>query len=297
MRRQFRLDRGVLRAYLKSVPATSLGGIGYALVSQSETAIVGSMAGPQVALAYNLTRKAADVGKNLVDMIGFASYGGFAHLAASAPPTEARRVYLELRFLRLAAAVAMACAFLVVNHALVRVWVGEGAFGGVLLTWLFAVQLVATGDSYLANYLFRASGAVERGSWILATEAALRMFLMVAGMRLMGVQGIPLTGILISIPFLLWVDRLQMKRFASLESQGEIWQTLGRTYVQGTALLVALGYASTRLIHLGWLGVMAGGSLVFVLVFMILFWGADHAARTGVVSLAQSLNFRRGFRG
>lgn len=282
LRRHFRLDRMVLRAYLKSIPATSLGGIGYALVSQSETAIVGSLAGPQVALVYNLTRKAADVGRNLVDMIGFASYGGFAHLAAAAPPTEVRRVYLELRFLRLVAAMAVACAFLVVNHALVRVWVGEAAYGGPLLTGLFAVQLVVTGDSYLVNYLYRAAGAVERGSWILAAEALLRMVLMLAGMRLLGIHGVPLAGILVSVPFLIWVDRLLLAGASSPGTRADSWRTLGRTYVQGGALLAGLGYVSTGFMALGWLMILGTGSMVFLMVFIVLFWGANSVARNGI---------------
>ncbi len=297
LRRHFRLDRAVLKAYLKSIPATSLGGIGFALVSQSETAIVGNLAGPQLALIYNLTRKAADVGKNLVDMIGFASYGGFAHLTALAPPTEIRRVYLELRFLRLAAAIAVAGAYLLVNHALVRVWVGEAAFGGPLLTGLFTVQLVVTGDSYLVNYLFRATGAVERGSWILAAEALLRMGMMVVGMRLLGVHGIPLAGILVTLPFLIWVDRQLMDRSASPAPQRETWQALGRTYLQGGALLVVLGYASAGLSNLGWLGIIGTGSLAFISVFLALFWGAEPVARAGVISYVPFLSRPWSFRG
>jgi O-antigen/teichoic acid export membrane protein len=296
LRREFHMDRGILHAYFKSVPATAIGGIGYALASQSETAIVGIMANPQMALVYNLTRKAADVGKTLVDMVGFASYGGFAHLVASSRPAEVRRVYLEIRFLRLAAAIAMACAYLLVNHALLRVWVGESAFGGAVLTWLFAVQLVVTGESFLVSYLFRASGEVEKGSWVLAAEALLRMASMLVGMRFLGVRGIPITGILVSIPFLVWVDRLLMRKALSPAPLGETWRMLGRTYLQGGVLLILLGYVSAGVIHLGWPAIIGIGSLVWILVFLALFLGAAPIARAKVLSLTEFLPHHRSTR-
>lgn len=253
------------------------------------------MAGPQVALVYNLTRKAADVGKNLVDMIGFASYGGFAHLVAASQPSEIRRVYLEIRFLRLAAAVAVACAFLVVNHALVKIWVGEAAFGGTLLTGLFAVQLVATGDTYLVNYLFRATGAVERGSWILAAEALCRMVLMVLGMRLLGLYGIPLASILVSIPFLVWVDRLLLNQLDGSYGRKADWSLLTPTYALGGGLLIVSGWwGSNRLIGQGWLLILAGGTLSFLAAFATLVWGAHPEARNAVVSMLRSILFPRG---
>ncbi|MBK9797956.1 MAG: hypothetical protein IPP58_16030 [Holophagaceae bacterium] len=226
-------------------------------------------------------------------MISFASYGGFAHLAAAAPPAEVRRVYLELRFLRLVTAMAMACAFLVVNQSLVRVWVGEAAFGGSLLTGLFAVQLVVTGDSYLVNYLYRATGAVERGSWILAAEALLRLALMAAGMRLLGVHGVPMAGILVSLPFLVWMDRWLMELAASPSPQAESRRILGRTYLQGGGLLILLGYAASGLTNLGWLTILALGALVFVSMFLALCLGASPGARAGLVSLVKLIPLRR----
>ena len=61
MLRFFRVRRHMLREFLVISPATALGGIGYAVMNQSEAALVAIFLRPELATVLILTRKALDV--------------------------------------------------------------------------------------------------------------------------------------------------------------------------------------------------------------------------------------------
>lgn len=197
----FRVRRSLLREFLVVSPVAALGGISYALMNQSESAIVAIFLRPELAAVLTLTRKAVDVARSLVDMIAFATYGGFAHLVASEQRHRAMLVHAEINSLRLSLALAMASAYMTVNASLLSVWVGSAQYGGALLTILMAVQFVTVGGSYLMNYLYRATGPgpVVRGSVALIVECVIRVPLMIGLLRVLGLIGIPLAGTITAI--------------------------------------------------------------------------------------------------
>jgi O-antigen/teichoic acid export membrane protein len=179
-------------------PSTALAGIGYALMNQSENAIVGVMLGPDRVPILAITRKGADVLRGLLDMIGFATYGSFAHLVASTDRARAPRVYGEIVSLNLSLGVAAAAAYMAVNPSFVTRWVGGSFFGGPWLTLLIASQMLTMSVSYLINYLYRASGRLVRGSATLIVECAVRVPLMVLLASTIGLIGVPLAGLITS---------------------------------------------------------------------------------------------------
>jgi O-antigen/teichoic acid export membrane protein len=189
------------RELLAISPVTAAGGLAYAGMTQSETALVAILGRPDLAAAYALTRRAGDLARVLIDVIGMASYGSFAHLVASSERSRSLAVHAEVSSLRLSLAVTAAGAYVAVNASLVTVWVGEAQYLGLAATVAFAVQMVAVGQAYLMNYLYRATGAVAKGSWLLVAESLLRIPLMVILFQWMGVVGIPLAGVLTAIGF------------------------------------------------------------------------------------------------
>jgi hypothetical protein len=193
--RWFRVRGPVLREFLLISPATALGGLGYAVMSHSETAVAAIFVRPEVAAVLNLTRKALDVGHGLVNVIAFASYGGFAHLTASEQRHRTLAVHAEISSLRLSLAVSLAAAYMAVNASLVAVWVGADQYGGMLLTGLLALQFIVSGQSFLMNYLYRAVGRVQQGSLLLAAESLVRIPAMIGLLLWLGLPGIPLAGL------------------------------------------------------------------------------------------------------
>lgn len=262
-------DRIILLEYWQNLPATAAGGIAYALMNQSETAVIGSITRPELAAVYNLTKKAIEVARSLVDVIAFATYGGFAHLVASGTGREIRKVYREIRTVRLVAAVAAASAYLVVNGSLVSRWVGSTLFGGQALTLLIALQFLASGEAFLANYLYRAAGNVGRGSWLLALEAVLRISLLSIGVWCFGISGVPLATILVCVPFAVMLGRMVERSFPA-DDNASVWL---EKFVFCAVCVSAIGLAfwAGRIVRLaGWVSILGSGMAVFGMVLLFL---------------------------
>lgn len=196
LHRFVRLRRAILRECLLISPLTALGGISYTVMNQSETFLIATLLRPELAVVYAVTRKAAEVGRGLVDVLGAATYGGFAHLVASSERHRSLRVLTEVTSLRTSIAVVMAGAYVAVNASLVATWVGPAQYGGLVLTALIALQSIVLGSSYLVNSLYRALGNVARGSFVLIVEMAIRIPLMAISLVSFGLPALPVAGII-----------------------------------------------------------------------------------------------------
>lgn len=238
--RSFRVRGPVLREFLLISPATALGGIGYAVMNQSELALVAIFLRPELAAVLNLTRKALEVARGLVDTIAFATYGGFAHLATSNQRHRLLHVHAEINSLRLTLAVALASAYMVVNASLVSVWVGSSQYGGALLTTLIAMQFIVVGNSFLLNYLYRAAGPVTRGSLALAAESIMRVPLMIGLLLWLGLPGIPIAGIITGSLFAVLAYRWTIQKVASFAEPRPMtsrWVWVTRAALLGLGIL------------------------------------------------------------
>jgi O-antigen/teichoic acid export membrane protein len=195
LHRFFRPRLSMLREFSTILPVTALSGIGYTVMTQSESAIVAIVLRPELAVVLTLTRKTLEIGRGLIDMIAFATYGGFAHLVASDQRHRTLRVHAEIISLRLSLALVAAAAYMAVNASLITVWVGASQYGGPLLTILMAFQFIIVGGSFLLNYLYRAAGSIMQGSLALLMESAIRVPLMIVLVSWLGLPGIPIAGI------------------------------------------------------------------------------------------------------
>jgi O-antigen/teichoic acid export membrane protein len=179
-------------------PSMVAGSVGYVLATNSEIVLVTTVFGPVAAAVYALTRRAIDGLRNLLDSIAFAVNGAFAHLVAAADRHRARVVLHEVLWIRLALAALAGAIAIAVNRTFVTLLFGPAQFGGVWLTAAFVAQMVVGGQSFMANYLLRASGEVRQGSWLLAAEAASRVAAIAAGLQVFGLIGAPASALVIS---------------------------------------------------------------------------------------------------
>lgn len=259
----FGIERAVVGQLLKASPATAIGGVSYAFMSQSEIILVASLARPELAVVYALTRKAADLGRSLVDMIGFATYGGFAHLIGGPQRDQAQAVRSQILSLHLSAAIAVAAAYLAVNRSLVSTWVGADFFGGLPLVFLMALQSVVLGHSYLINLFYRATGRVVEGSLALAAEAVVRLPLLAALLQLFGLPGLPAAAILTAATSAVLIHRLSMRE---LGSAAEPRPSPPSIVTLGRLGLLAIGGALAAVLFVpNWLYVVLVGGMVAVL--------------------------------
>ena len=122
---QFFRVRGVyLREFLFVTPATALGGLSYALMNQSEAALVAFFIKPELAVVFTLTRKLLDIARSVIDNIAFATYGSFSNLVASNQRHTTMEVHAEINSLRLSLGIVAAAAYMTINESLVSKWVG-----------------------------------------------------------------------------------------------------------------------------------------------------------------------------
>jgi O-antigen/teichoic acid export membrane protein len=219
LRGPFRIDRGIVTELLTASPLTALGGISYALMSQSEIVLVAVIVRPELAVVYALTRRAADLGRSLVDMIGFATYGGVAHLISSPDGPTARITYARILGLHLSCSVAVASAYLAVNRSLLEVWIGPSLAGGIGLIVVMAIQSIVLGHSYLINLLYRATGRVLEGSLALVIEALVRIPLLAIFLLAIGLPGLPIAATATAITAAFLIRRRTVRELESEHSR------------------------------------------------------------------------------
>jgi O-antigen/teichoic acid export membrane protein len=249
--RTARPDRRTLQELGRLMPITALGGLSFAAMSQSELAIIGAMLDPMLAAAYMATRRASELARALVDTISWSTYGAFAHLAGSSDRPRAMHSYREIFAVRDAASVALAAAFIAANGAFVGAWVGPELYMGLLLTTLIGIQAVVTGGAFLANYLYRAAGAVATGSALLFAEAVLRVTLAVLLIRAgAGVLAIPVAAIITAVMSWTLVRRWTVAALGD-PAPPPRWHGLWMWVARAALIAVAVGAAAVAG-HPGW---------------------------------------------
>lgn len=268
--RSLKVRLSVLREYYKILPATGIAGLSYALMNQSEAALIAVFVRPELATIFTLTRRAVDVAKSLVDAIGFAVYGSFAHLVASEEKYKAGSTFVEINSLRLSLSVAFAAAYMAVNQSLVSLWAGAAQYGGSLLTILLGIRFIVNGSSYLVNYLYRATGEIVRGSLMLLAEGLVRVALTIGFLLLLGIEGVPLAGMVTATFFGVLVYRWTVQKL-SLFSKFKVSPSPS-VWVMHFALLI-VGAVGALLVQMrSWVYVLGVGGLLVVVGAGALIW-------------------------
>lgn len=272
-----------LRDLLAVTPLTALSTVAFLAMSQSEFFLVALLLGPETSVLYMVNRKAVDLARAFADSVVWGTYGAFAHLAGSDPDGVALRRYREILVLRTVLAVALAGAYIAVNASFVSVWVGPEFVLGPWLSVAVGVQAVVTGNAFLVNYLYRAAGCVREGAWLLTAESVVRVGLVVALVRSVGVIGVPLAGIATAAVALAVTHRRLVAHFlrrgaAEERVEARFWAVCAVVLALCTAAGLWGGVAR-------WSYVLAGGGASFAVALALtgastaLFAGYRQAAR------------------
>jgi O-antigen/teichoic acid export membrane protein len=268
VRPHLKISKFIFFEFAKVAPASSLGGISYAIMNQSETALVAIFIRPEVAAVLNLTRKAADVGRSFIDTIGYASYGGFAHLVGSKQRSNIFKVYTEIQSFQISASIAIAAAYMAVNQSLVEVWVGKNQYGGNILTILMALQIVLNTRSTLNNSLYRATGSIITGSIAQFLECLLRVPLIIGFILWFGLAGVPTASIITSIFSSYMLYKMTIKEFQATEIK--LNNTSNSIFFARLLIFIFGVLSCLALYEPNWLFVVSVGSLFFLFSFLFL---------------------------
>lgn len=258
---ELRPSRAAFVDIRKNCPPMFAAGIGYALMNNSMVTIAALMFGPVAATVLGVTRKAADIVKMALDMVGHASYGGFAHLWSSGDLPRVRAVYRELQSTFFLLACPLFAAYVAVNGAFVELWVGREMFGGPALTVLLALSAVVGSWSYFQIGLYRSMGHHALASSVLLIECAVRLVLMVGLGLAFGLAGLALGAFLTALVSGLWVG----KRLTH-----EVEASLSSAWVWRSAPLVAAVAVGALGVRGDWPLVVGLGAFAFVVVFVVI---------------------------
>lgn len=240
IRKALRFDREVAKEFWQLSPMMFLSGFAYSLMNNSQTFLAAVVLGPESATILGLTRKAADLGRNVLDAVGNASYGGFAHLVATGDKVKGRSVYREVISVYLTVGLAIMCAYVAVNRSLIGVWIPKGQFGGTLLTVLLALSTLIGGWSYLTLSLYRSTGHHRQVSLALLIECLVRLPAMLTFLYLFGLPGLPFGAIITGLISGLWANQKTNAQLESGYSQDEhplrVWAIRGIAFASGIIL-------------------------------------------------------------
>jgi O-antigen/teichoic acid export membrane protein len=201
-------DTATRRDMINAVPATALGVLAFAVMNSSDSLVVSLILGNATVPAYTFTKKAADVLRSMLDMVAYAAYPGFAHLVGSEQRAKAPAVYRNIMAFFVLISVCAAVGYMTTNHVFVNLWVGNTFYLGGTLTTLFALQMIISSASLLVNYLYRSIDRVVHGSLVFSLEALAKLSAVCVGCYLLGVVGIPVGSIMISLVFIVANYRL-----------------------------------------------------------------------------------------
>ena len=261
-------SRSVLSESLRIMPTATAGGIGFVAASQLDLTIVGLFLGPVAATMLMLTRKLAELARALIAMVSFAVYGPFSHLVGASTSTRAQQVWGEIGRINAAVSICGAAAYVAGNAMFLSAWVPNGPAGGLLLTVLIGTQLLVASEAFLRNVLYRATGAIEAGSAMLAVEAAVRLALVAILIKLAGVAAVPIAAIVVGLAGGEVYRRLLIRRLAvSAPSDVPITtlSTLRKTTILALATVVGLLMPPS-----GWIVFAVGVALSAVISILVI---------------------------
>lgn len=238
------LLRQATREALRIAPITTLGSISFAVSSRCELFVIAALGAPEMAAAYMVVRKGADVGRTFMSILSFSCYAPFAHLVATREWARVRQVYTALRSLQSTIAVALLGAYILLNESFVHAWVGREHQVDLLLTVLIALQTYAYAEALMTNHLYRAGGFVAEGAKSMTVEAACRVALLTLALDATGTLAVvPAVGIITAAGLALFCARRIVELFEQSSSETipptPLSLTVARLALAATAIALA----------------------------------------------------------
>ena len=188
------------------------GRMGNSLVTNIEPTIIAIISSPELAPAFVITKRAADMIVILVQVINGAIFPSFAHLYAEGDIEKSRRVLLRILLLCFSTSLIGFCTYLAANREFVHLWVGSEHFLGTEVTLLLALgSLMVVMNLFLSRFIIGVGDFIFPSLMIL-TEAVIRVCLMVIFLFLFDMPGLPLGMLISCIIFgLIYYKRLDKK--------------------------------------------------------------------------------------
>jgi O-antigen/teichoic acid export membrane protein len=169
---------GDVRSLLAESSHFFLSSIAMKLQSQANVLFVGAVLGPSTAAIYSLTIRAHETVFMLISQINGALVPSVTHLFGSGNMARFRAVMLRV-LVSISTLTAFALTITVIlDMAFLRLWVGQYAFGGQLLSVLMASALFVSSIGYVAYDALIAQGQFRFVSRLFLGTSVLQVVLL-----------------------------------------------------------------------------------------------------------------------
>ena len=224
---------------------------------------------------YTMTQKLPQTASFFLTKVGGAMLPGLAELFAQNDYESLQRVFLRLMRLLLRFSLLALIFVLALNERFVGLWVGQGLFGGFLLSALFAYVMFFNAIIGNISTFFFSSGQLEGWGWLSVVSAVVKIGLTIILLPTLGllapVIGTVVGGSLLGLYTPIKISRLIRLNWKQLIRDGVLPVMIGST---PTVFIVLTLYI---LIPSSWrwlgLGIIAlSGLLANTVVFDIQIW-------------------------
>lgn len=200
----WRINKTMIRDFYRLSPALFAGRVGNSMVKNIEPVLIAMILRPELAPAFIITRRAADMVEQLLQVINASTFPSFAHLYAEGDIKKSRRAVSMIMALCFGAGLIGFGTYIAANRAFVHLWVGSEHFLGQGLTLLMAMGLLMMVINQFLSRFIIGMGDIVCPSLLILAEAVIRVILMAGLLLGLGLAGLPL-GMLISCVIFGWI--------------------------------------------------------------------------------------------
>ena len=189
----------IIRGYFTVLPAMFFSRLTTGMVSKIEPTIILKFLGPELAASYSITKAAAMVLTGLVNSVTASVFPSLSMVFGESDHARKEAVLLRSLELISCAIILYFGGYVLLNMHFVSLWVGNDFFLGSKLSGAIGVSLAAVTTTNFLNNALMAYGDISYSSWLRILEEILRFLLLVLGVILFGVYGLPLAGFLAAV--------------------------------------------------------------------------------------------------
>lgn len=259
-----KFDASVLKEYVRLSPSLTAAKLGNSMIKEIEPLLISIFIRPEVATFYVLTKRAADIIGNLLNVVISSSSPSFSHLVGEDKPEAVASAAKLIAAIVFSLGLIGYGGFVAMNVSFVTLWVGSN----VLLDG-YIVLFIAAGSflRLLVNYEYRMLVGMGDFSWpslAVLFEALLRIMLMYFFLMVLGVDGVPLAGLVSCAIFLILLS--QRSNF-KLSSRYEPRVLLRRGMALVAVFSSMLVYSQIKEVSDSWMMFVAESAVVSILLY------------------------------
>jgi O-antigen/teichoic acid export membrane protein len=216
----WQIDKSIIWDFCQLSPVLFAGRVGKSMVKNMEPTLIAVMLMPELAPPFVITKRAADMVEQLVQVINASTFPSFAHLYAERHVERSRYALSRIMTLCFGAALIGFGTYVAANQAFVQLWVGSEHFLGRAMTVLMALGLLMMVINQFLSRLIIGTGDIAYPSLLVLSEGMIRVILMAGLLYGFGLAGLPL-GMMLSCAVFAWIyygrldAKLQLSFFQS----------------------------------------------------------------------------------